>query len=223
MVLNIGWEHEWPETYLEIGGSWTEEAAHYLLNLLDSEQDSEEIERIEGLKSELLKKRRWMTPIVIPLSEECELGELVEPEAEVRFDLDGSELVRRWGWITPKAGWLVYCRDIEDPITSGIQMVGERLFWVCWPNGYVALSAMDDNGDGMVWGSELEQLAIWQDVDGDGCSDPGEVRRLAYWGITALSCSFEEHPTGIVFSPRGALFRDGHFRPTYDWVAPGHE
>jgi len=223
MVLNIGWEHERSETDLELGGSWTEEAAHYLLKLLDPEKDAEEIKRIEGLKGELRKKRRWMTPIMIPLGEECELGELVEPEAEVSFDLDGSGLARRWGWITPKAGWLVYCRDIGDPITSGIQMVGERLFWVCWANGYVALSALDDDGDGIVWGSELEKLAVWQDLDGDGCSDPGEVCRLAYWGITALSCSFEKHPTGIAFSPRGALLRDGRFRPTYDWVVPSHE
>jgi len=54
----------------------------------------------------------------------------------------------------------------------------------------------------------------------DGVSDPGEVQAVEFWGIQSLSCHYYQHPTGIVFSPRGVVFRGGTTRPTYDWIAP---
>ena len=59
------------------------------------------------------------------------------------------------------------------------------------------------------------------DANGNGVSEPGEVKPLAAWGITALSCRYETHPTGIPFSPRGVVFQDASTRPSYDWIAPG--
>ena len=95
-------------------------------------------------------------------------------------------------------------------------MFGSVTFWIFWKNGYEALSALDDNGNGVVTGHELEGLA----QNSNGVSDPGEVRTVESWGIQALSCHYCRHPAGIVFSPRGVVFHGGTTRPTYDWIAP---
>jgi hypothetical protein len=100
-------------------------------------------------------------------------------------------------------------------------MFGSVSFWMFWENGYAALSALDDDGDGMLTGKELEGLAIWHDANGNGVCDPGEVRSLAEWGVVALSCRAEKEgtPAGCAaFARQGVTFRDGRRRATYDVV-----
>jgi hypothetical protein len=146
------------------------------------------------------------------------LAELVDTNAEVAFDLDGSGS-RKWAWITPKAAWLVYDPDSCGQITSGLQMFGNVTFWIFWHDGYEALSALDDNGDGVLSGRELKGLALWNDADGNGVSDPGEVLPVQAFGITRLSCTSHIHGSGIPWNPAGVTFGDGSSRPTYDWIA----
>jgi len=97
-------------------------------------------------------------------------------------------------------------------------MFGSVTFWIFWRNGYEALAALDENGDGELRGDELRGLALWHDANGNGISDPCEVRPLAAHGITALSVHFERHSTGIPFNPVGVTFTDGTVRPSYDWI-----
>ena len=42
-----------------------------------------------------------------------------------------------------------------------------------------ALAALDDNGDGVLSGKELDGLALWHDANGNGVCDPGEVKPLS--------------------------------------------
>lgn len=225
-ALLLAWEKEKNLPGLEMGAGATEEVARYLLDLLDPIKDADEIKKIEGYKAAMEKKGRWITPILIPLEANLSLGELVDPAAAVAFDLDGSGLQRPWGWITPKAGWLVFDRNGRDPITSGLQMVGGVTFWVFWKNGYDALAALDNDADGVLEGSELDGLAIWQDKNTNGVSDPGEIRSLAECGIKALSCAHQPHPAGFPFNPEGVRLKDGSSRPSFDWIVrsrPGQD
>jgi hypothetical protein len=166
-------------------------------------------------------KPRAVTPLLIPLQPDTPFEQLVDPNLGVPFDLDGSGLDLRWGWITPKAAWLVFDQQGHGEITSGLQLIGGVTFWIFWENGYRALASLDDDGDGVLRGDELKGLALWHDANGNGVSEPGEVKPLAVWGITALSCDFQTHATGIPFSPRGVVFQNGSTRPSYDWIAPG--
>jgi hypothetical protein len=59
-----------------------------------------------------------------------------------------------------------------------------------WSNGYEALRALDDNGDGELRGAELRKLAIWRDRNQNGVSEKGEVSPLTAHGIAALSCAY---------------------------------
>lgn len=199
---------------------WTSEAANYLLPLLDPQKDADEIARIKTYQAEIAKQPRMVTPILIPLEANTPFTDLVNADAAVTFDLDGSGLPRQWGWITPKAAWLVFDLSDQGHITSGLQLFGAVSFWLFWNNGYEALGALDNDGDGLLRGDELQHIKLWHDANGNGVSDPGEVKSLASHGITALSVRNQTHSTGIPFSPAGVVLKDGTTRPSYDWIAP---
>jgi tetratricopeptide (TPR) repeat protein len=222
-AFELSWQREKPRDHL-FYASITEETINYMLPLLDMKKDAAEIARLNSIKRELQRKGRAVTPIVIPLEANADLSELVNVNAAVPFDLDGSGVKRPWGWITPKAGWLVYDRGGRDAITSGLQMVGGVTFWIFWQNGYHALAALDDNGNGILRANELKGLAIWQDSNANGISEPGEVRPVREWGIIELSCAYTTHATGIPYSAQGVRLADGGIRPSFDWIArsPSH-
>lgn len=82
-------------------------------------------------------------------------------------------------------------------------------------------AALDDNGDGRLTGNELAGLALWHDANGNGISDPGEVKSLAEHRIVALSCGADrdaKHPDRIAFSRNGVTFSNGCSRSTFDLV-----
>jgi tetratricopeptide (TPR) repeat protein len=217
-ALKLAWAKEKEGVF---GGSLTEEAGRYLLEVLDKKNDAKEIGEVGEILKQVAEVPRAMTPVIIPLVAGAPLEELVNPQANVAFDLDGSGEQRRWGWITPKAGWLVHDPRGEGKITSGLQMFGSVTFWVLWQDGYQALAALDDNRDGILRGEELAGMAVWRDVNSNGISESGEVSTLGAWKISGLSCRAESHPSGIPFSPKGVEFSDGSIRPSYDWIAGG--
>jgi hypothetical protein len=197
----------------------SEEAISYMLRILDKEKDAAEISVLNQHKRTLEKMGRSVTPILIPLSD-APFETLVDPSAQISFDLDGSGLKRHWGWITPKAAWLVFDGKQSGQITSGLQMFGSVTFWIFWRDGYQALGSLDANGDDKLTGGELIGLALWHDADGDGVSDPGEVRPIAEHGIDQLSCRGEAAGPGLRLNRHGVRFKDGTFRASYDWDAP---
>ncbi len=123
--------------------------------------------------------------------------------------------------MTSDAAWLVNDHRATGRITSGLQLFGNVTFWAFWQNGYHALRALDDDGDGEVRGRELRGLALWHDRNSNGLSDRGEVRTVTEWGIAALSTAYyfdETHPHEIPWSRTGVRFTDGSVRPSFDLV-----
>lgn len=213
------WAEDQRISSLEFGAlTLTQEAALRLIGLLDREDDAAEIAELERRMSHLDQIGRWITPIVIPLDDGLAPADLFDLAAAVPFDLDGSGVARAWRWITPQAAWLVWDPTGAGEITSGLDLFGSVTFWLFWENGYEALAALDDDGNGRLAGSEMLGLALWRDGNGDGLSQPGEVRPLAAWGIAALSVAHEPHPAGFPYSPRGLLLENGGSRPSYDWI-----
>ena len=190
------------------------EAGESLLKLLP--KDHPDRKKIEARIKELENQPRKVTPLVLPLAQCYDPELLVDRQASVPFDLDGSGRRSSWEWITPKAGWLVYDPHKSGRVTSALQMFGSVTFWNFWPNGYEALSVLDDDLNGELVGAELAGLAIWQDLDSDGVSDPGEVKPLADWGVVALSTRWRLHRSGIPYSPAGARLSSGLLHPTFD-------
>jgi hypothetical protein len=197
------------------------EAGNYLLPLLDPENDKAEILALRARAEDALKLPRGVTPIAIPMFPGLTAANLEDRSARVAFDADGSGRRREWTWITREAAWLVHDPKRTGKITSGLQLFGNVTFWMFWDTGYDALAALDDNHDGQLTGSELDGLALWQDLNGDGICDPGEVKPVSEFGIVAISCKCERdpaHPDRIAYSPTGVTFKDGTTRATFDLV-----
>jgi hypothetical protein len=93
-------------------------------------------------------------------------------------------------------------------------------FWLFWTNGYEPMQALDDNDDGELAGEELKHLAVWNDSNSNGISDPGELASLSSHGIVALSCEYEDGDGANVAarSISGVRLTDGRTRPTYDVI-----
>jgi hypothetical protein len=220
-IVRDAWPRERTGDYDKLRGTITAEAIGYLRTLLDPVADTEELDRLAAISLEERKLGRAITPIVVPLRDNMTADELIDRARTVRFDADGRALDRRWTWISRDAGWLVFDQRGTGRVTSALQLFGSVTFWMFWDNGYEPLRALDDDQDGTLRGAELAGLAIWQDANGNGLSEPGEVRPVAEWGIVALSweCVTEdESDVYIASSPRGVTFADGTVRPSYDVI-----
>lgn len=220
-VIKKAWEKEKDLKGGRLGGRYyTAEAADYLVPLLNKDDDKKEIEELKERSTKLRKLPRPVTPLAIPLRDGLSAADLIDDKASVAFDADGSGLRRRWTWVTPKAGWLVYDPRATGKVTSALQMFGSVTFWMFWEDGYQALSALDNDGDGLLKGKELAGLAIWHDANGDGTCDKGEVRSLSEYGIVSLSCRKDGGtPKGCAaWSRAGVTFENGKTRPTFDLI-----
>jgi len=221
-VIEAAWEQE--KDLESAGVGWhsvTAEAVGYLIPLLDKDEDHEEIKTLKNRHEQMGMVVRPYTPIVIPLRDNLRARDLENLSTNVAFDADGTGLQKRWTWITRDAGWLVNDPHNTGKVTSALQLFGGVTFGMFWENGYHALAALDDDRDGMLSGEELKGLAIWQDLNGNGICERGEVKPLAEWGIVGVSCRYvtdTAHSDRITYSPRGVFFRDGSSRPTYDII-----
>lgn len=216
-VAASAWELE-SKSHGGLGNFLYVETIGYLIPLLDPAKDAAEIATMNERKEKLLSLPRAITPIIVPVGNSDELSALVDRDARVRFDLDGTGRQLEWQWITHEAAWLVFDPKKTGKVTSAIQMFGNRSFMLFCRDGYEALSLLDDNHDGMIVGSELNGLSLWRDQNSNGICDPGEVTPVAGCGIQSLSTRSQQHSSGIPFSPSGVTFKDGTTRPTYDVI-----
>jgi hypothetical protein len=222
-LVNDAWKEE--KELKEPPPGWhpvTTEAAAYLSALLDPAKDKDEI---AALQVRIRKVPPWwwpprpVSPVVVPLRDGLGIKDLVDRSARVTFDADGTGVRKHWTWVTRNAGWLVFDPHGKRSVTSALHLFGAASFGMCWDDGYQALAALDDNDDGVLTGKELEGLGIWQDLNGNGICDPGEVKPLHAWGIVALSCRAERGASlsgCAAYSQTGVTFRGGQKRPTYD-------
>src|SRR5262245_8375575 len=94
-VVAEAWPRDQARTSFRAGeGALTDEAAGYLIPLLDPVKDSQEIARLRQYRSELSKRARAVTPIAIPLAADAGSTPLVDWSIRVRFDADGRDVDR---------------------------------------------------------------------------------------------------------------------------------
>ena len=197
----------------------TTEAADRLMELLDPVTDAQEIVQLQEKRAFLGTKGRMVTPIAIPLGSVFDCPP-VAADVHVLFDADGSGIRRPWTWVTSDAGWLVHDPDGSGRITSALQWFGNVTFWLFWSNGYHALAALDDDGDGELRGPELRGLSLWADANQNGLSEDGEVKPLSAHRVVSLSTRYEpgDGELTAAYAPAGVTFADGTARPTFDVI-----
>lgn len=206
-----------------IGSPISQEAAEHYLKLIRTREVSDvESRRIPQIEADLktLKKRGIaMTPIIFSETENRTLRELLSPR-RVSFDMDGDGLLDDCAWVKAETSILVWDPKNTSVVTSGRQLFGSVTWWIFWSDGYQALAALDDNGDGELSGAELHGLAVWRDANGNGISDAGEVTPIEETQIAGLSVFSTEtaSPNAAPANPAGLRMKDGRRLPSYDWV-----
>ena len=203
------------------------EAGTAYIRMLDSPGVERRDEVVGEVRTGLRKLRDkkynfYITPLVFSTEPGDRLADLIDPESDVAFDLDGAGVTRRWGWLRPRAGLLCWDPEGTGRITSGRQLFGNASWWLLFPDGYRALDALDDNRDGWLRGAELDGISAWFDRDSDGVSDPGEVVALRALGVTGVATHWDSE-TGMgegvdaLWCEHGIEFDDGRSLPTWDW------
>jgi hypothetical protein len=235
-ALRVAWEDKAVEAYAKAMGDAPKmdkpfltppvelEAGRYLQLILEprARRTGQEKKLLAAAKGmERAKKgpqMRMVTPIIFPLDRARSLESLLAPDSTVAFDLDGTESGSMWPWVHPDTAFLAWDGNGQGRVASGRQLIGSVTWWLFWENGYAVLQALDDDRNGWLEGTELIGLAAWQDANGNGQSDAGEVRSLAVVGVRRLSVTVTGTTGGMPMSASGLEMSDGRMLPTYDWI-----
>lgn len=196
----------------------SEDAGAGWLRLAGASLSPAERNEIEANVKALSLKVSGITPIVFSLTGRAPLADLVDAHARTGFDFVGDGGKRTWNWVRPETAILVWDPQSTGRIESGRQLFGSATFWLFFEDGYAALDSLDNNHDGWLSGRELKGIAVWRDRNGNGGSDPGEVRPAASLGITAIRTRGVRDASGLLTASDGIKFRNGRIAPTYDWI-----
>lgn len=160
-----------------------------------------------------------ITPLVFSTRpEDLSLAQVVNEQSSVAFDLRGMGEEVRWPWLHSHAAFLVWDAENTGIIRDGRQLFGSYTWGVFWRDGFEAISMLDDDGNESLRGSELKGIRVWQDRNGNSISEPGEVRDLPEFGISAIACSATSTDGGSLVHSQGVTLSDGSQRPLWDWV-----
>ncbi|GDX39867.1 hypothetical protein LBMAG21_01590 [Armatimonadota bacterium] len=182
-------------------------------------KEKKEVTSIEKSLPELRQRPGAITPIIFPLTANASFQRLTATPKRVSFDMMGDGIRRQWSWVTPDAGFLVWNPKRNGRVTSGYQLFGTVTWCIMWKNGYEPLARLDNDKNGWLEGRELEGIGVWQDKNGNGICDAGEVLTLTQLGIARIAVRGHKKIGGVLSNPQGIVKRDGSTLPTFDWIA----
>lgn len=130
------------------------------------------------------------TPLIVSETERVTL----RPVGDATFEFEPGSPVRS-AWPDAKTAWLVRDLRNDGQIASGRELFGS--FTLVGgtarraEQGFEALAALDDDGDGFVSARDaaFDELRLWFDRDGDRAASPGELEPLG--ASTRLPTRFE--------------------------------
>jgi hypothetical protein len=157
-----------------------------------------------GVESTLAScARQHVTPIALDVDKS---GAVEHIAGDFAFDMDGDGIDENlMQWFAPTDGILIR-KDF------GTEINGEHLFGDTgrqYSDGFAKLSLEDVNGDGQLVGKELENLAIWTDINSNTMVDAGEISTISSHSIEALSVQHYKYSARATLSTgKTMLMRD---------------
>ncbi|OWV27855.1 calcium-binding protein, partial [Halomonas campaniensis] len=146
------------------------------------------------LKGEFGYASKVVSPLVLDLD-----GDGVETIAltdGAYFDHDGNGFAEKSGWVSPDDGLLVWDKNGDGKISDGSELFGNHSLGKDGEkaeHGFASLAVLDTNDDGVVDAQDADfaSLQVWQDKNGDGRVQAGELLSLADAGVASLSIAFD--------------------------------
>ena len=132
------------------------------------------------------KAVRWSTggdPLVLDLTGRGLLTTSLDGSS-VHFELNNDFFSERTGWIGAGAGLLALDKNGNSRIDDVTELFGSYT-----GSGLGDLAQYDLNADGKIDSADavFSKLRVWQDANGDGVTDAGELQSLSQLGIASIS------------------------------------
>ncbi len=136
-----------------------------------------------------------MTPLVLSFEREP----VVFTRAPGDFDLAGVEATLPTDWVSAQTPWLAMDLDGNGSIDDGRELFGSM---TALPdgtrarNGFLALRALDEDGDGQITPRDpaFSELLVWRDADQDRRSSPAEIVSARDAGIVSIRLDYSVAP-----------------------------
>lgn len=108
--------------------------------------------------------------------------------ANVLFNMDDDAYKEQTGWAASTDGFLVHDKN-SDGIINDITEMFSEYYTTGVSNGLQALATLDSNSDGVFNSSDtaFSTVRVWQDANGNGQTDSGELKTLSSLNITSIS------------------------------------
>jgi hypothetical protein len=145
--------------------------------------------QVQALTTEQVTHLAVATPLILDLNGDGVTTQSISAGAS--FDLFATGQKVHTGWVAGGDGLLVMDRNHDGLINDGSELFGSSTLLSNGEkaaNGYIALSAMDTNGDGVISSTDtgFADLNVWVDGNSDGITQSGELRSLDSLGVTKL-------------------------------------
>jgi hypothetical protein len=111
-------------------------------------------------------------------------------KSNAMFDLTGSGFANKTGWISSGDAFLVWDRNNNGRIDDISEMFGSGN-----QSGFKALALYNTNRDGKIdaFDDVFKNLKLWQDRNGDGRTDEGELMALERSKLLDLIFAFNKN------------------------------
>ena len=146
----------------------------------------------------------WACPVLIDVNGDG--FDLTTPEGGVYFDINAVGYLERITWTAAGVddAWLVLDRNDNGVIDNGSELFGNAASQPAPPpgeeaNGFRALAEYDKpaeggNGDGVINALDpvFQRLRLWQDMNHNAISEPGELCALPALDVVGVSLKYKE-------------------------------